>query len=146
MVPGKIPEQWLACVYGSLVKFSLSIGWLNAWKLEDSHFSGWKKVKVTLRPKCIAVYGEVQEYCLPPGKIQWTLQRYFVGRFSFHLLYLSGADARICCTIHFQDFAIVHAYVLINRFSESKFEMSADFWQWIFPNPDQSSVISATSA
>ena len=24
----------------------------------------------TLRPKCIAVYGEVQEYCLPPGKIQ----------------------------------------------------------------------------
>ena len=21
----------------------------------------------TLRPKCIAVYGEVQEYCLPPG-------------------------------------------------------------------------------
>ena len=24
----------------------------------------------TLRQKCIAVYGEVQEYCLPPGKIQ----------------------------------------------------------------------------
>ena len=24
----------------------------------------------TLRPKCIDVYGEVQEYCLPPGKIQ----------------------------------------------------------------------------
>ena len=23
-----------------------------------------------LRPKCIIVYGEVQEYCLPPGKIQ----------------------------------------------------------------------------
>ena len=41
------------------------------------------------------------------------LQRYFVGRFSFHLLYLSCADARKC-TIHFQDFAIVHAYVLIN--------------------------------
>ena len=24
----------------------------------------------TLRPECITVYGEVQEYCLPPGKIQ----------------------------------------------------------------------------
>ena len=24
----------------------------------------------TLRPKCNAVYEEVQEYCLPPGKIQ----------------------------------------------------------------------------
>ena len=34
------------------------------------------------------------------------LQRYFVGRFSFHLLYLSGAHARRCCTIYFQDFAI----------------------------------------
>ena len=56
----------------------------------------------------------------------------FVGRFSFHLLYRSGADARKCCTIHFQYFAIVHAYVLINPFSESKFEMSADFWQRIF--------------
>ena len=83
----------------------------------------------TLRPKCIDVYGEVQEYCLPPGKIQWTLQRYFIGRFSFHSLYLSGADARKCCTIHFQDSTLVHAYVLINCFSESKFEMSADIWQ-----------------
>ena len=35
-------------------------------------------------------------------------------------------DARKC-TIHF---AIVHVYVLINCFSESKFEMSMDFWQW----------------
>ena len=24
----------------------------------------------TPRPNCIVVYGEIQEYCLPPGKIQ----------------------------------------------------------------------------
>ena len=68
----------------------------------------------TLRPKCIAVYGEVQECCLPPGKIQSTFQRYFVCRFIFHLLYLSGADARKC-TIHFQDFAIVHTLIVLAK-------------------------------
>ena len=46
MAPGKNPEQWLACVYGSFVEFSLSIGWLDVRKLEGSHFSRWKKGKL----------------------------------------------------------------------------------------------------
>ena len=54
---------------------------------------------------------------------------YFIDRFSYYLLYLGCVDVWKCCIIHYQDFAIVHVYVLINRFSESKFGISVDFWQ-----------------
>ena len=45
-------------------------------------------------------------------------------------MHLGTVDAQKCI-IRFQGFAIVNVYILINRFSEGKFEMSADFWQRI---------------
>ena len=41
---------------------------LESWKTRT--LVAEKSEGYTLRQKCIAVYGEVQEYCLPPGKIQ----------------------------------------------------------------------------
>ena len=41
----------------------------GSWKARIS-VAEKRTVSYYIRPKCIAVYGEVQEYCLPPGEIQ----------------------------------------------------------------------------
>ena len=44
--PGKIQKRWLACGYGSFMKFSLSIGRVNARKLKGWDFDALKKLKL----------------------------------------------------------------------------------------------------